>query len=218
CGGLHTDILATLNRPTVGFSACAVKPRETLAELGYQNEASLSGIITPTYPQGFIRFGVGPNFEADLIAPEGHYDSGVGLKYELYHDAKTAYAIDVLYTSPNGAPAFTAGKATTTVNFNAGTSLGGKFNGGITLGYQRGAFTTWLPSVSLVDQFSPKTQVYVEAFGATRVRVDGGSRFAYDGGIQHLLTNDLEIDVEAGRTVTDVDRSHYYGFGFGLRL
>ncbi len=37
CGG-HSRLLATANRPTIGYSACAVKRDTVVFELGYQNE------------------------------------------------------------------------------------------------------------------------------------------------------------------------------------
>ena len=69
----------------------------------------------------------------------------------------------------------------------------------------------------VTDQYNSRTQLYGEAYAQTKTG-DGGSLFGLDGGVQYLLTPQLEIDVEAGRTVTDLSRNHYYGFGFGVRL
>jgi hypothetical protein len=218
CGTPRTDLLAAIDRPTVGFSACAVKPNDVIAEFGYANQSSSGAGNADVYPQGFVRLGVAPNIEFDVIAPTGHLDSGAGLKYELHHNAGGAEAIDFLYTAPNGAPAYSAGSATETLNFDAGTTLGGTWSGGLTVGYQMGTVSSVLPSVVVAKQFSSSMQIYVEAFGATRIRQDGGWRVAYDAGIQRLLNERVEIDVEAGHAVTDRDRSQFVGFGMGLRF
>src|SRR5690242_19980523 len=96
CGGVHSDLLASLNRPSIGFSACAAKPREAIAELGYSESAGSGGNVA-MYPQGFLRFGSARNFELDVIA-SGRFDSGLGAKYEFWHDGTHAFASDFLYT------------------------------------------------------------------------------------------------------------------------
>jgi len=217
CGQARTDLLAAIDRPTVGFSPCAVKPKDVLAEFGYANQTG-SGDPVPFYPQGLIRFGVAPNLEADLIAPSGHFDSGIGMKYEFSHTAAMAQAVDLLYTAPNGSPERTNGTAVETVNYDVGVSFPQNWSGGITLGYQMGSTTALLPSAAVVKQFSPKLQVYVEGYGATRTRPGAGWRVGYDGGIQRLLSESVELDVEAGHTTTDLDHSNYVGLGFGVRL
>lgn len=240
CGAPHTDLLAALNRPTIGFSTCAVKPGDVVGEFGYSNERFGSGDAQAAYPQSFIRYGVAPRWEADVFAPlyaavssdgvrrTGALDSGAGFKYQFSNDQKLQLAVDGLYAPPNGARDFTAGRPTATINLDAGHSFTGTFSIAATLGYtstggQRldgtsAAYRAWLPSAVLVKQFSPSTQIYAEAYGASRIRPDGGSRFAVNGGIQTLVGSRLELDVEMGRTVTDVDRSHYLGMGFGVRL
>lgn len=213
----HTAILATIDRPTVGFSPCAVKRKEVLAEAGYASQADAGG-ETPVYPQGLIRYGAAPNLELDVIGPSGHFDSGAGLKYELHHDAAGSEAVDFLYTAPNGAPGYSAGTAVETLNFDAGTSLGGTWSGGVTLGYQMGAVSTLLPSAVVVKQLTTSSQAFVEVSGATRTRPGGGWRIGYDAGLQYLLGDRLEIDAEAGTATSDQTHSHYIGFGFGIRL
>lgn len=240
CGGLHTDLLAALNRPTIGFSTCAVKPRDVVAEFGYTNERFGSGDADAVYPQSFVRYGVTPGWEVDVFAPLyadamsagahrfGALDSGVGFKYQLPTAGKTQLAVDGLYAFANGARTFSAGRPTATINLDAGRSLTGTLSVGATLGYtstggqridgSNGPYRAWLPSGVVVKQLSPVTQLYAEAYGATRIRPDGGSRFALNGGVQTLVGPRFELDAEIGRTVTDLDRSHYLGLGFGVRL
>lgn len=226
CGGQHTGLLAALDRPSIGFSPCAVKPGEGLAELGYSNAWGPGGSLA-TYPQGFVRFGAAPNLELDLIAG-GRFDSGFGAKYEFWHGGGRALASDFLYTAPTGAAAFTAGGPTETLNVDYSMSISPVLGFATTVGAQSGfaatrngnsgRFFNVLPSAVLSDQWNPRAQAFVEAYGQSRTRPDGGALFGMDAAVQYLLAPQLEIDVEAGRTVTDVTRSRYAGFGFGVRF
>ncbi len=71
CAG-PSRLLATANRPTIGFSTCAVKKGTAVFELGYQNEVqgtSSVGSIQSQVPQNFLRLGVASRFELDVIGP-----------------------------------------------------------------------------------------------------------------------------------------------------
>lgn len=233
-------MLATLNRPTIGFSACAAKPRQSVWELGYNNVLQSDGSRAAVYPQGFIRFGVAPKIEVDAIGPlyevqqaqgavqRGFLDAGVGAKYEFFQDESSVAAVDLLYSLPTGAAAFTAGAPIATLNLDYGRSLSPVSGFATTIGVQssysqdsngRSArFTSLVPSVAFTTQTNPRTQFYAEAFGQTRIRPDGGTLFGIDGGIQYMLLPCLELDAELGQTATDLARAHYFGVGFGLRL
>lgn len=226
CGTVHTNLLATLNRPTIGFSPCAVKTHRTVLEAGYANQAG--GQPVTTYPQGFIRYGVAPNVEVDLIGPSGHFDSGFGAKLELWHNGSAAFAVDALYFVPTGAAGFTSGAPTETLNVDYGASLAQHWGIGTTLGVSNFAaqalngsvqrVTTLLPSFVVTNPWNDRTQLYAEAYGSTKIRPDGGTLFGIDGGLQYLLSPQFEVDAEMGRIVTDISPSHYIGFGFGARF
>lgn len=226
CGGAQTSLLAALDRPSIGYSPCAVKRGESLFELGYSNASGPRGNV-PAYPQGFFRFGTGRGLELDVIEA-GRFDSGFGAKYEFWHDGDRALAADFLYTAPTGAAAFSAGAPTQTLNADYTFALSSVLSVASTVGVQSdyaaaldgksSRFSSVLPSVVLTDQWNPRAQAFVEGFAQTRTRPDGGSLFGIDAAVQYLLTARLEIDLEAGRSITDVDRSHYVGFGFGARF
>ena len=240
CGGTTTNLLAALNRPTIGFSACAVKAHESVWELGYNAVQQSDGTRSAVYPQGFIRFGAARGLELDFIGPNylvqnaagsitrGFADSGAGAKYEFFHDDADVMAFDLLYLVPSGAPAFTAGAPVATLNFDYGRSLSPAAGFATTIGVlssfsaaANGAssrFASLVPSVAFTIQSNPRTQFYTEAFGQTPIRPDGGTLFGLDGGLQFLLAPNLEMDAEFGQTATDVARSRYFGVGLGLRL
>ncbi len=225
----RTNLLAAINRPTVGYSACAVKPREALIELGFANQSGDAPAVQ--YPQGFLRLGIAQSVEVDLIGPayqlgrdagapaSGFFDSGVGAKWEIAHDERGALAVDALYTVPTGAAPLSAGKPTETLNADYARSLSAAIGIATTVGVERGfAGTTLLPSLVLTDQFSSRAQTYAEAFAQSKTRPDGGALFGLDAGLQYEPAPQIEVDVEAGRTITDRSRNHYYGFGLGWRL
>ncbi|HET9097739.1 MAG TPA: transporter [Candidatus Baltobacteraceae bacterium] len=241
CGTGHTNLLAALDRPSVGFSPCAVKPRERVFEMGYAQASGSEGRLA-TFPQGFLRFGTGPNLELDVIGPAydvlqaargggrsgGFQDSGVGAKYELWHHGAAAMGLDFLYTIPTGAAAFTAGAPEQTVNVDYSAPVSSIFSISSTIGIQNsfaasasgasGRFISGLPSVLITDAWNTRAQAFVEAFGQTRTRPDGVSLFGVDANVQYLLAPQIEVDVGAGRTVTGGAHSHFAGFGFGLRF
>lgn len=239
CGGETTNVLATIDRPTIGFSACAVKTHQWLDEYGYANEQRSDGTRAVTYPQGIERYGLLPNVELDAIGPAfgvnrdaaalagGWFDSGLGAKVEVAHTARNVFGFDLLYTAPTGSPGFSAGAPTYTLNLDASHALSPAISLATTIGFASAAgqnagstqrYGTLLPSVVVTDAFDAQTQVYLEAYGATHTAPGAGGRFALDGGIQFMLNPQFEIDAELGQSLTDVARSHYFGFGIGLRL
>lgn len=220
CGGAHTNLLAALNRPSIGYSPCAVKRGDTLLEAGYANAAGPAG-STPNYPQGFLRAGTAPGLELDLLA-NGRFDSGIGAKFEFWHDGSRALALDALYLAPTGSAQYTAGAPVETLNLDYAMPVSSKFGLAATLGmqsgYAGGRFFSLLPSAVLSDQWNPRAQAFVEAFAQTRTHPGGGALFGVDGALQYLLTPRLEADVEAGETSVDGNRSHFAGAGIGVRF
>jgi hypothetical protein len=218
CGAPRSNLLALLNRPSIGYSPCTAKPGERVAEIGYANSAGDGGTLA-SYPQGFFRFGAASNLEVDAIAG-GTADSGFGVKYEWWHDGSHALATDFLYTAPTGSAAQTAGAPTQTLNLDYAWPLRGNFSAAATMGLQENGarFASLLPSAVVAYQWSPRAQAFVEAYGQTRVSTQGGSLFGMDASLQYLLTPDIEIDVESARTISNGTRAHSIGFGFGIRF
>lgn len=226
CGAPQTNLLTAMDRPSVGYSACAVKSGEAIVEAGYAN-ASGSGSNVAAYPQGLLRVGTAPGLELDLFE-NGRFDSGFGTKYEFWHDGGRAFAADFLYTVPTGSAAFTAGAPIETLNLDYSAPLSKVFGAAATVGVQSSyapslsgissRFISVLPSVVVTDQWNPRAQAFIEAFAQTRTRPDGGALFGLDAAVQYLLTPQFELDVETGRTITDSARSHYVGIGFGARF
>jgi hypothetical protein len=249
CGG-PGRLLATANRPTVGFSTCAVKAGTALFELGYQNQTngtSGAGTIQSQLPQNFLRIGVVPRFELDVIGPNyvrtrtyavgtpdvvtnGVTDSGLGFKYELPPSARWTVAFDGLYTGPNGSTFLTAGNATLTGNLDASYALSPSTAAGTTIaisstgGYARdgehGRYGVTTPSFVLTTQIPNYYQFYAEYVFVSKLAPDRGGRAFTDFGIQKLLGTRTEIDVEYGHAFTGIPalKFDYVGMGLVIQL
>ncbi len=246
CAG-HGRLLATANRPTVGFSACAVAPHTVVAELGYQNEVtgtSSTGTIASQVPQSFIRLGILPRFEVDINGPNyetvrtfatqrpdsvasGVADYGIGFKYELPPSQRWTVAFDGLYTGPNGSPFLTAGSGTLTGNFDASFALSPATSVGTTIavsstggyaGQSHGTYGTTTPSFVITTQIPNYYQFYAEYVVQSKVSLDQGDRAFTDFGVQKLLGPNTEVDVEYGHAFTGIDSLKFNYVGAGVVL
>ncbi len=153
CGG-DSRLLATLNRPTVGFSACAIAPGTIVLEEGYQNQINGVGdarsATNVQYPQSFTRFGIKSDLELDVIGPlyntlatpdgsggsvrkHGYQDSGIGFKFEFAPKGRYTIAIDGLYTVPTGTGGFSAGGPTQTADIDVAYAITPSFGIGTTI-------------------------------------------------------------------------------------
>lgn len=205
--GGRTSLLAAMDRPTIGFSACAVRQGESVVEAGYQNASGAAP--GAQYPQALLRVGFAPNWEAD-VAPAGHgtAQTAYGAKWEASHGAQDALAFDLL-SAPGSA----------TINLDYSRTLSAVLGTGVTVGVQRGAsVTALLPSAVLTAQFNARSQAYAEAFAQMPSGAHAGSLFGVDAGVQYLIAPSVELDLELGRTATGRAKSAYIGTGFGVRF
>jgi len=245
CGG-NGRLLATLNRPTVGYSACAVAPGTLVLEEGYQNTQQGSGAAASTliqYPQSFIRYGVKQGFEIDLIGPyfnrlaapdgagglariSGYSDGGLGFKYEFTPHGRFTIGIDGLYMGANGSPGFTSGGPTQTLNLDVAYSITPTFGVGTTLAYsstsgfdaagKKSRFNVFLPSFVLTTQLANSYQLYSEYVYASKLARDMGGRGFFDFGVQKLLGKRFELDIEQGISTTPDPNLKFNYIGVGF--
>jgi len=238
-------LLATANRPTVGFSACAVEKDTAVFELGYQNQVNgtaSEGSIQSQAPQNFLRVGVATRFELDVIGPNyvasrtygpgapdvvshGVTDSGLGFKYELPPKGKWTVGFDGLYTGPNGSPFLTAGSATLTGNLDASFSMSPATSIGTTIAVSstgqysrnvRAQYGVTTPSVVLTTQIPHHYQFYAEYVFVSKIAANAGGRAFTDFGVQKLLGSRTEIDVEYGHAFSGDPALRFDYVGSGL--
>jgi hypothetical protein len=238
-------LLATANRPTIGYSACAVKRDTAVFELGYQNEVrgtAQAGAVISDVPQNFLRLGlatrvefdiIGPNYEAtrsygpgsEEMTTHGVTDSGLGVKYELPQAGRWTLAFDGLYTGPNGSPFLTAGNATLTGNFDASYALSPATGIGTTIAVSstgangpRGhlQYGVTMPSFVVTTQIPHFYQFYAEYVLVSKVGPDQGARAFTDFGVQKLLGSRTEIDLEYGHAFTGIPSLRFNYIGTGM--
>jgi hypothetical protein len=246
CGG-PGRLLATANRPTIGFSACVVKRGTAVFELGYQNQAKGTrdtGTVQSQVPQTFVRIGVAARFEVDVIGPNyegvrayspgargsdlhGVTDSGLGFKYELAPTGRWTVAFDGLYTGPNGSTFLTAGDATLTGNFDASFSMSPATSLGTTIAVSstghysatgHDRYGVTTPSIVMTTQIPNYYQFYAEYVFESKIAPSlGGLAFA-DFGVQKLLGRRTEIDLEYGHAFTGAVLERFNYIGTGAVL
>ncbi len=246
CGG-PGRLLATPNRPTVGYSPCTVKRGTAVFELGYQNQVNgtpADGSVQSQVPQNFLRVGVATRFELDVIGPNyvatrtyqpsepsvvthGVTDSGLGFKYELPPAGRWTIGFDGLYTGPNGSPFLTNGSTTLTGNLDASYALTPSTGIGTTIAVsstgalQNGVRTEYgitEPSFVVTKQIPHFYQFYAEYVFVSKVAPNAGGRTFTDFGVQKLLGTNTEIDVEYGHAFTGDPALRFDYVGSGLVL
>jgi hypothetical protein len=244
CGGAGR-LLATANRPTIGYSACAVQRNTAVFELGYQNQVTgtqSAGNVQSQEPQTFLRLGIAQRFELDVIGPNyvrtrsysvgtpgtvtnGVTDSGLGFKYEFSPVGRWTLGVDGLYTGPNGSTFLTAGNATYTGNLDAsyalssataiGTTIAVTSTGGYANGLH-GRYGVTEPSLVLSTQIPHFYQFYAEYVLVSKIGLTQGARAFTDFGVQKLLGETIEIDVEYGHAFTGIPELKFDYIGAGL--
>jgi hypothetical protein len=236
-------ILAIVTRPTVTTSVCTVRARHVLLETGYTNTA-VTGSTTGnqvTYPQAFLRIGTGdsrlefaftpPSSNASSVGGAtvgGTSDMNFGVKYELGTSAAAVWGVNAQVSVPSGSPAFTAGGAQYTGNFNWSYTLNAEFSLAGTLGFNSLAgynasgdvvhFFAFIPSVELEAALPASSQLFVEYAYFSQAGVGLGSRGLVDLGFQHDFSPHLQFDVEYGvqPTLLAGQRQHYVGAGLAF--
>jgi hypothetical protein len=234
------SILSIVNRPTVTTAVCTVRPRRFVLETGYTNTVTTGPGAgnTATYPQAYLRFGTAdPHLELEVTPPDanrsslggtlatGASDVNLGAKYELGYSTRWLYGVNGLISFPTGSPAFTAGNAQFTGNFNwsyaVNTVLG--FSG--TLGFNdlsgldpRGAaqsYFAFIPSLELTASLPGPSEIFGEYAYFSQAGVGLGSKYLFDFGYVHDIGTHVQLDAEYGfsPTVLDGQRQHYAGAG-----
>jgi len=230
-------LLAILNRPTIGFSTCAVALHHVVGEFGIQNTVDAAG-SNLSLGQGFVRFGLGHGFEADINGPNliagstvpfaGLQDLGLGMKWQFLDRPTLGGAFDLIANVPTARAGVTLGAPSTTLNLDLATALGARAGLGLTLGAidssgfdrrnRRQRYLAFQPSIALTDLLTPRLQAYLEGVALSRTAPGAAGAFTVDGGFQYAATPKLELDIEAAQSIANGLRSHYLGLGFGIEI
>jgi hypothetical protein len=240
CGSL----LSIINRPTVTTGVCTVRMGHVAEENGYTNTTTggPGGGSAANYPQALIRIGTSdPHFDLELGPPSaetssvgtariaGSSDVNLGAKYELGFNSKADWGINGMVTFPTGTPAFSAGNAQFTGNFNGAYALNSEFALAGTLSFNAfsalnaggvpQSYFCFLPSLELSAALpGGPSQLSAEYayFSSAGPNLSGKSLidFVY----QRDFGSHVQFDVEYGfsPTVINGQTSHYVGAGLSF--
>lgn len=239
-------LLALIDRPTVGDSACVVPTGKVLLESGVTRYVpdGTSG-YSLGYPQIEWRFGLPANNELVLLPPNlnrvitplpgggsqtisGGNASVVGLKHEFGYNSQWQWAGETLVTLPSGSPDFGSAATGYAVNGIVSDNLTPVFSLTLMLGVthlaapaniQSGAYF-WSLNPDLVAswQTSERFQIYGEIYGQSHTAPGAGAGYNVDGGVQYLLRPNVELDAELGQRLSGSlgGWSHYFGVGLAV--
>lgn len=222
CDGL----LSILDRPTVADSTCVVKSGHAVAELGYQTGPVKGSDISRLsfFPQAELRFGLPENWELKLFPPnynmstqrafagdgqiDGFGDTAFGVKHQFGSFGGFLFSGDVKLTIPTGQTAFSSGGTQANIQGIASYSITPALgvsgmlgistltnrtnNGGIA------RFTSVNPDAVITYLVNDKLQLYTEIYGNTKTAANQGFNSALQGGVQYLMTKNVEIDASTG--------------------
>jgi hypothetical protein len=234
-----SNFLNIIDRPTASDSPCAVKFKKAAMELGYQYSKISHTGYTQTFPQTEFRLGLPANNEFVVVAPNyinlsayphtGFSATELGLKHEIGYTSTLVSAVESIVTLPTGSSAY--GSDGVGVTLNAVFSY--TYNPQLNLTFQIGAssltlpslfggtrFTSFNPDAVVTYSVTPKLDIYIEGYGATRTAPKQGSGFITDAGVIYLLQPNLEIDLVGGQRISGklLGIDHYFGTGMSLQF
>ncbi|HTA39868.1 MAG TPA: transporter [Candidatus Acidoferrales bacterium] len=238
------SIMSIVNRPTIGTGVCTVRTGHFDVETGYTNTDTTGpgGSVTGNYPQGLIRLGTSdshldvevgtPSFNtsnAAGIVTSGWSDLSVGAKYEIGYTSQWVYGVNGVFTVPTGKPAFSAGNAQFTGNFNWGYSINSEFGLAGTLGlnalsaYNAGgqpqSYFAFIPSIMATAALpGGPSELFGEYAYFSQAGPNLGSKSYFDFGYVRDFGPHLQFDVEYGFSPTTINlqKQHYIGAGISF--
>ncbi|HZY98649.1 MAG TPA: hypothetical protein VFE36_03675 [Candidatus Baltobacteraceae bacterium] len=242
CGSL----LSIVNRPTISTGVCTVQTGHFVVENGYQNTVTTgpgggntaivgqndAGIRIGTFDPHFDLEFTPPNYAASTVGGSrvtGSTDMTLGAKYELGYTSNALYGIAGFVTLPSGTPAFTAGNAQFTGDFNWGYTINSVFgvNGtfavnalsGINSGGQPQSYFAFVPSIEATAALpgSP-SELFAEYAYFSQAGPNLGSKNVFDFGYMRDFGQHVQLDIEYGFSPTSINgkKQHYIGAGLSF--
>lgn len=232
-----TGILAIVDRPSVGDSACVVPYGKALLEIGYQYQKLHPQGQEQDFPQAVFRLGLPANNEFVIVLPNFIHESTtphsgltattLGIKHEIGYTQDWIYTAEALFTLPSGSANFGSNglgvavngivsysfnsKLSLTVMFGVTSETDTSYNGG-----QR--FTSANPDIVLAWSPTEKINLFGEVYGQTKTGPGQTSGINTDGGITYLLFENVTVDLEVGQRLKGNlgGFEHYIGTGMAI--
>jgi hypothetical protein len=233
-----TSMSSLVSRPSVATSGCSVKTGDVLIESGYSNMAvgGAGGANTTNYPQPSLRAGMIGKLEFDIDPPSlerqsstpirsGDSDAGIGFHYEFGYTDKIVYGTNVVYTIPNGTPAFSANGDGLLLNLDGAYTLSPALGLFSTLGYETQSAGTvsvparyhaFAPALGLTLTLPAGFDAFVEGFGETASGPGQSGRYAYDFAVQKDVGSRLQLDANLFEYPASSSGPHQAATGIGV--
>lgn len=245
CSG-PAALLGLLDRPTVGDSTCVVPQGMTVLEAGATagNLYGGPGGEVDTLPNLELRWGLPGDSELVWLPPNFQYQSlnagpggppetmrgfgptTLGIKHSLGYTEHWQWTAEALTTLPSGDSTFGShglgGAVNAIVSYGNGP-FGVSLMAGLTTqteptaaGGQR--FQSFNPDLVVTWASTSRLQFYGEVYAQSHSGYRQGWGTDADGGVQYLLSPDVEIDLEEGVRIQGAlgGFSNYTGVGVGL--
>ncbi|MBI5448274.1 MAG: transporter [Gammaproteobacteria bacterium] len=234
CRG-HNAFLALINRPTNADSVCVLQEDQAIAEVGLQYLSARPDGAGYNYPQLQINVGLPGKSQLTFLSSYNQQTSASGLgpitlgfKHEVGRTQNSIFSAEGIYTPPFGSASFGSAKGGITLNGIASYAVTPHISllGMLGLSEQSlpsladaHTYVSVNPDVVLSWQHSVlPLQLYAEIFGQTSTGTGTGGGYNADAGIQYLITQNFEVDLEQGVRLTgELGGYNYYtevGFGF----
>lgn len=230
------ELLALVDRPTIGFSACTVPYKKAVLETGYQYQQLIQKGYQQNLPEAEFRLGLPSNTELTILLPNyihqtvsphsGFSGASAGLKHEFGFTDSTVYTGQFLIALPSGSNSFgshgTGAQINAIVSHNLSEHVGVTGMLGVSSltqssGDGGGRYSSINPDLVLSYGVN-ELVLYLEFFGESKTAPDQHSGFMMDTGIVYLLRKNLEVDIEVGQRLSGKigGFNHYVGAGLSV--
>ena len=190
-----------------------------------------------SFPSALVRIGLGVRTELRIGAEgyiterqqtgrsAGYSDAELGVKVSLLEERRAGLDLSVIPMAsfPTGGAGFTSDGVDPTIKITLGRSLGAGFDlaGNVNFSWITEGdthFSQQALSVSLNREIGRGWLGYAEIYGFSRVTRSEGAAVTVNGGVSRQFARRVQIDMEAGRALTDEAPNWFAGAGFAVLL
>lgn len=235
CSGSN-NLLALVDRPSYGDSACVVPQHNSLLESGYQYQSLLGGGNLQNVAETVYRYGLADQFEIVMtfpayihqnITPKAGFTAGsVGVKHQLSANQKWVTTIEGLLTLPSGSSSFGSkepgGAVNGIISYDITPAIGITGMFGISSqsepAYSGGQSYTSFNPYLVLSWTKDRAVFFIEVYGQSSTGPQQGSGFNMDGGVLYLVKKNITVDLEVGQRLSGslFDFNQYIGTGVAI--
>ncbi|MES1245679.1 MAG: transporter [Acidobacteriota bacterium] len=225
------------DRPGFLFSSLTAGRGVVQAELGLPAVTlQEKGDVRTTSLVGLLRVGLGDDFELRLGGPflnetrveaggrttreRGYGDLEIGFKWHAVDNdgGRPSFALIPSVILPVGKKGFSAGDPVWQLNTATEWTLDDGWATGLLAGFLRGDGVLQQTYGALLGRTVGPWSPYLEAVYVATDREDSDDSSFLGGGLKVLLSDDVQIDLNFDRGLTDESPDWLFGFGLGVRF